>query len=82
MSFNVSILPKHAFLIARYVCLAGYGVIIGTPPAPPANNTIFVGTRKLEDFTMNGKIQEQICYPSASSNTGITNNMNAYYSVF
>lgn len=54
----------------------------GRPPAPAAVSEIIVGTRKLEDFTFNGKIQEQIYYPTASSNVNITNNINTYFSVF
>ena len=71
-----------AFTVLRNNASISFVVQVGTPPAPAATTQIYIGTRPLEDFTFNGKIQEQICYPSASSNVNITNNINTYFSVF
>ena len=70
------------FNVLRNNASIGFTILAGTAPAPPAVSRILVGNRKLEDFAFNGKIQEQICYPSASSNVDITNNINTYFSVF
>lgn len=70
------------FNILRNNASVSFGISSGTPPAPAAVSQVIVGNRKIEDFPFNGKIQEQICYPSASDNIGITNNINAFFSVF
>lgn len=71
-----------AFTVLRNNASISFVVQAGSPPAPAATTEIYVGTRKLEDFTFNGKMQEQVFYPSSSSNVDITNNINAYFSVF
>jgi hypothetical protein len=71
-----------SFDILRNNTSISFSISSGTAPAPAAVSQIIVGNRKLEDFAFNGKIQEQIYYPSSSSNVDITNNINAYFSVF
>ena len=71
-----------AFTVLRNNASISFVVQAGTPPAAAATTEIYVGTRQLEDFEFNGKIQEQVFYPTSSSNVDITNNINAYFSVF
>ena len=71
-----------AFTIKRNNASTAFSIQVGTPPAPATNSRIIVGTRRLEDFCLEGTIQEQLYYPSSSNDTGITNNINTYFSVF
>ena len=71
-----------AFTLKRNNASTAFIMQVGTPPAPATNSRIIVGNRNLEDFSLDGTIQEQLYYPSSSNDTGITNNINAYFSVF